>query len=137
MYSKCPCLTRHVKHSSRQLLADRIVHFFLNVANKEAKTTVRHFGIQKIPRMTVYRVLKRYLERGNSLYKKSPGRPVAPGTVKLKAKVRMLFENDPHLSERAAATTLGISKSYLHHIKVKLLGIKPLTRQKEDINKDE
>jgi len=124
--------------SRRQLLADRIVHFFENVANRETKTTVRHFLIEKVPRATVYRVLKRYEERGNSLYKKQKGRPVSPGIEKLKVKVLRLYERDAHLSERAAAAKLGISKTYLHHIKAKLLGIKTFTRKKfPDYQKDQ
>jgi len=132
MCSKCPCLTRHLQHA-RQLLADRIVHFFVNVANKDTKTTVRHFVIQEeIPRSTVHNILQRYKERGNSLNKIPPGRPVSQSTLALIEKVRMLFENDPYLSERAAAAKVGISKTYLRQIKVKL-GIKPRRRQKEDV----
>jgi len=49
---------------------------------------------------------------------------------KLKAKVKRLFENDLHVSERAASAKIRISKSYLHHIKGKLLGNKSFTRKK-------
>lgn len=113
--------------SRRKFLSDRVVHYFENVSSKSKKNTVRHFLSEGYARSTIYDILLRYSDRGNTDYRKPTSRKTSTAALKLAEKVRKLIEREPNISERLAAARLNISKGYLHEIKVKKLGIKSRT----------
>jgi hypothetical protein len=50
--------------SERESLQKRIVQFFVNIANENKSVTVNHFMKAKIPRQTIYSIIKKYEEFG-------------------------------------------------------------------------
>jgi transposase len=113
----------------REEVANRVCHYYENVAGRSKKETVCHFMEEGIPKSTLYDILSRFKEHGSAKFKNIPGRPVAVGRKKLEAKILKLFKKDPNLSERKAAALCGVSKSTLHQIKVEKLGIKSHVRR--------
>ncbi len=51
--------------SERESLQKRIVQFFVNIANENKSVTVNHFMKEKIPRQTIYSIIKKYEEFGH------------------------------------------------------------------------
>ncbi len=50
--------------SERESLQKRIVQFFVDIANENKSVTVNHFMKEKIPRQTIYSIIKKYEEFG-------------------------------------------------------------------------
>jgi transposase len=50
--------------SERESMQKRIVNFYLNIANKKKNVTVDHFLKEKIPRQTIYSIIKKYEKCG-------------------------------------------------------------------------
>ena len=44
----------------RDCLKSRIVQHYINVANRQKKIAVNHFLQEKVPRRTIYYIIKRY-----------------------------------------------------------------------------
>ena len=59
----------------RDCLKSRIVQHYINVANRQKKITVNHFLQEKVPRRTIYYIIKRYEESGAIVDKPRSGRP--------------------------------------------------------------
>lgn len=108
--------------SERQLIANRVVQFYINFANYNKLETVRHFTAEGEKQRTVYSILKRYENNGTALLKKSKGRNRTVGSPKIEKKVER-FLVVKGLSERETARQLGIPQPTVHKIKIRL-GIK-------------
>ena len=50
--------------SEREYLAKRIVQHYVNIADSQKKITVNHFLQRRIPRPTIYRIIKKFEETG-------------------------------------------------------------------------
>lgn len=111
-----------VKNSEE--VAKLVCHSFEKVFFSDRKKTRDHFVLQGMYRTTINRILDRYEDRKNSKYKIPPGRPVRQQTKTLTRNVEKVFRGNPNISERAAATKLKISKTYLHDIKANKIGLK-------------
>jgi transposase len=61
--------------SERQGLQKRIVQFYVNIAGKKKNVTVNHFLIEKIPRQTIYSIIRKYDEDGHIGDRPRSGRP--------------------------------------------------------------
>jgi len=59
---------------------DRVVHYFKNVVDFDKKRTVQHFLEKKVPRTTISRILEKFLECGEVIYRKPKGRLVYKDT---------------------------------------------------------
>ena len=49
---------------NREQLQKRVVQRYVNEANKEKQITVNHFVQEKIPRQTIYSIIRKYEESG-------------------------------------------------------------------------
>ena len=47
---------------NREQLQKRVVQHYVNVANKQKQITVNHFVQEKIPRQTIYSIIRKYEE---------------------------------------------------------------------------
>ena len=61
--------------SERENLQKRIVEFYLDIAGKQKKKTVNHFLREKVPRQTIYNIIRKYDESGRVGDKPRSGRP--------------------------------------------------------------
>lgn len=104
-------------------LANRIVHFFENSANRNKKITFDHFRLEGVPKSTIYGVIARFEQRGDIIPKEKSGRPRSVSTTKVIRKIDRLITNDPNISSRDGAAKVGISKSTYSRVKVNDLGI--------------
>lgn len=111
-----------MKFSEREVIAKRVVHYYVNSANYSKPKTVRHFTDEGEKRRTVYSILKRYDMNGTVLFKKTRSRKCDVFSQKVMNKVKhyLLVKG---FSERQIATKLGIHQPTVHKIKVRL-GIK-------------
>ena len=53
----------------------RIVHSYINQANKCKKTTYAHFIVEGVPKSTSFDILKKYEDNSSIYYKSLCGRP--------------------------------------------------------------
>jgi len=110
-----------------QYFANRVFHYFENVAHRNKKMTADHFVSEGKRRDTIYRIIKRCEETGEVNFKSIPG----PACVKMSPrKLAKVFRKDPNISVRAAAQKLNMPKSTVSHMKVHKLGITARTRKK-------
>ena len=61
--------------TKREQLQKRVVQHYVNVANKQKQITVNHFVQEKIPRQTIYSIIKKYEESGYVGDKPRSGHP--------------------------------------------------------------
>ncbi len=61
--------------SEREYLQKRVVQYYLNIADKNKSVTVYHFAQEKIPRRTIYNIIKKYEDYGHVGDKPRSGRP--------------------------------------------------------------
>ena len=60
---KC-ILFLYMAHINQEQLQKRVVQHYVDVANKQKQITVNHFVQEKIPRQTIYSIIRRYEESG-------------------------------------------------------------------------
>lgn len=77
------------------------------------------------------RVIQRYTERGTVKLHQKGLRPTKVGTPKVLSKIQKFVNTVPDISERVAATRLGLAKSTYSDLKVKKLNIRSFV--KEDV----
>ena len=106
----------------------RVCHYYENCCDRSQKRTVHHFVEEGTSRKTIYSILARYRETGESKYKSIPGRPAVKMSSKEVKKVEKAFTDDPTLSVRVAARKLNMPPSTVSQIKVHKLGITARTR---------
>ena len=82
------------------------------------------------PRSSIYHIIRRYEQTGNSAYTKLSGLSRSQATQQNITKVTKLFIRCLTVSVRKAAQDLHLSKSTVSNIKVHHLGIKGYTRKR-------
>ena len=60
----------------REALSQRICNFYYDSAKKSVKTTLNYFKKQNVPQITIYYVLKKYLQYGTTKDPSRNGRPL-------------------------------------------------------------
>lgn len=98
-------------------IVKQVCHSYANVFHRDRKKMRDHFVRNGMHPRSINPILDRYEERGNADFKKSTGRPLLMGTKKVVKIVEKAFINNPNISERAVATKVKLSKSYVHQIK--------------------
>lgn len=92
----------------RDSLKSRIVQHYVNVANRQKNITVNHFLQEKIPRRTIYYIIKRYEESGAIVDKSRSGRPKKLTTGQL-ARLKRLVNNKTRIALRSLSSKLKVS----------------------------
>ena len=59
----------------REELQRHVVQFYIDIAGKKKNVTVEHFLEEKVPRQTIYNIIKKYDEFGRIGDKPRSGRP--------------------------------------------------------------
>lgn len=121
--------TQYPTRFQSQELANRVLHMYKNVFDKDSKKTWLHFKAEGCARATIKRYIKNYGESENVNFKKPPGRKPIIATPKKLKSVEKFFEKNPSTSVPAAAKKLKINASYLQKIKTNKLGIKAYTKK--------
>ena len=112
----------------RQVLAQQVVHFYINFAKFDKLVTVLHFEKMGYQRRRLYKIIKRYEERGTTELRTSSGREYSVTNPKKITAIKRLLINK-NRSIRDAAKIVGISKSRVGELKLEL-GIKSNKCQK-------
>ena len=86
-----------MKGVEEKKLAERILSFYNNYANKSSKVTWNHFKKEEIPRSTVYSYIKRFKDFDEVYFKKKPGRVPTIATSKKLESIKKLLEQIPRL----------------------------------------
>src|SRR5579863_6518420 len=73
---------------------------------------------KKGPQGTFYDIMSRYEKELRIIYRKPSGRPVSKSTPEVARKVMRLFNKNPFISTRTAASKLKITPKTLNRIKV-------------------
>ena len=110
------------KLSDRQVIADRVVHFYLNIADRNKYRTVKHFEEEGEKRRTIYNILKRYDTTKTSTFRPHTGHPSVLITPEKFKKVKRLLTNK-NKSLRQVAKESGLKYNRVIAIKKKA-GIK-------------
>ena len=113
---------------TNQIRANTIIEYFQNV-NFDKKKTLHHFLAQNVPRSTIERHIKRFIENGSVEFKSIPGRPITVNTKSNGKRVIGALRRNPSKSVRALGLSLGILKSSVNRIKAKNL-VKRFTKRK-------
>ena len=112
-----------MKLSERQVIADKICHFFDNEAKGDRRQrkqeTVAFFKRLNESQSTVYRIINRYEKTGSSAFAVRIGKRPTVATAKNLRLVKQKLANKI-TSVRKAAHSLGIAKSTLQDMKKKL-----------------
>ena len=134
LHKKNPPLSIHpeekMSRSENQWAANRIIQYYKNGASRSKLKTAQHFTAEGTPKSTIYKVLSRYLESGETKYKPIPGRPSVKMSPKKVRKVEKAFSTHPNASVPTVARKLKMARSTVGHIKVKKLGITARTMKK-------
>ncbi|CAF3330246.1 unnamed protein product [Rotaria socialis] len=107
--------------SERDCLKSHIVQHYINVANKQKKITVNHFLQEKVPRRTIYYIIKRYDESGATVGKPRFGRPKKLTTGQL-TRLKCLVNNKTGKSLRRLSSKFKVSYKTISH-QLKAMGI--------------
>lgn len=113
-----------MKQEDAKLLANRVVHFYKNVANEDIKSTCRHFMHEGYHRFTIKRIVNRYVESGSVEHKAKTGRIAKICSLQMIRRVGKFLQKEPNISNRAASARLGLEPSTYRFIKVTKLGIR-------------
>lgn len=100
-----------------QFRANSIVDFYRKHDNNKAMTAA-HFSMQNIDRSVIYRVIKRFEERGTTTFAKKTGRPRTETTPQLIKKIDKTLERDPNISIRNLASSMKVSRCTAQRAKV-------------------
>ena len=116
--------------SSRQeQLRARIVQFYNNQIDDKLKKTVDHFLAEKIPRSSIYRIIKNFITRMTTNRKTGSGRKAKIMTTQMKCKLVKMFNNADGISQRQEAKKINCDHSYVCK-SLKKLGIKCRKKKK-------
>ena len=91
--------------SEREYLAKRIVQHYVNIADSQKKITVNHFLQRRIPRPTIYRIIKKFEESGVIGDKTRSGRPDKLSKQQL-TRLKRLTDQKTGISLRKIATKI-------------------------------
>ena len=105
-------------------LLDSIVNFWKENRHKGKKFVVKHFLEEKIPRSTVYRLIK-CAEQGETGERRvGSGRPIKVATKSTIQCIRNFFNNSSGKSQKQVATKLNYSRQHVGRMIKKYTNIK-------------
>lgn len=93
--------------------------------HKSGKNNVEIAKRLDMNRSTVWKIVKKFQETGNTLDRPGRGRKRSVRTPKLLKNTREKLRRNPHRSCRTLATAAGVSKSTMHQVLRVDLGVKP------------
>ena len=96
-----------------------VCHFYEHVVHKDKSKTVNHCVSQGKARRTIYAIIQRDEETGDTKYRKPSGRPVSQATPKNVKKIEQAFKNNPNVSVRAVARKVRMATTTVSRIKLK------------------
>lgn len=105
----------------REYLAKRIVQHYLNIAGREKRITVNHFLQEKIPRSTIYDIIKKYEEYGVVGDKHRTGRPKKL-SARQSIRLKRLTDQKTGISLRQIAPKFDVNISTISR-QLKAMGI--------------
>ena len=118
-----------MKKIERDQLANRIVQFYENIAQRDDKIVLHHFKVEGILTKTIRNILERYKQEGRITTSSPPGRKKSKKLKNIEKKIEKLLEKDPEVSARTASSKLGISKTYYNKIKLHRLKIRSFRKR--------
>ena len=101
----------------RQLIANRVAHFYSEIANYNKVETVNHFIKEGLKRRTIYDILKRFETYGTSDFKKKTDRKSVKTTRAMKNRIVKLFTNS-NWSKRKIANQVKTQNTIVRRIKI-------------------
>jgi transposase len=95
--------------SDREHLAKRVVQYYTNVANQQTALTVNHFLAEKVPRQTIYNIIRKYDASGIVGDKARSGRPrkISSGQ---RIRLKRLVNHQTGVSLRKIASKFGVHR---------------------------
>ena len=103
--------------SEREYLAKRIVQHYVNIADRQKKITVNHFLQERIPRPTIYRIIKKFEESDVIGDKPRSGRPDKLSKQQL-TRLKRLTDQKTDISLRKIARKFDVDISTIsRHLK--------------------
>lgn len=99
-----------MKRNEREQLAKRVVTHHINMSNYYKKSTVFHFVKAGIPRSTIYRILTKYDEHGQTSFLPKSGRSTETSDKLLKSLVK-LVDNKTGISQRKLGQRFSVAQS--------------------------
>ena len=113
---------------NREQLQKRVVQHYVNVANKQKQITVNHFVQEKIPRQTIYSIIRKYEESGYVGDKPRSGRPKKLSRGQL-TRLKRLVNKRTGISLRRLAPRFKVSyQTVSNHLKA--MGIRYYKKQR-------
>ena len=113
---------------NREQLQKRVVQHYVNVANKQKQITVNHFVQEKIPRQTIYSIIRKYEESGYVGDKPRSGRPKKLSRGQL-TRLKRLVNKRTEISLRRLAPRFKVSyQTVSNHLKT--MGIRYYKKQR-------
>ena len=117
-----------MKKNDQEQLAKRVVTHHITVSNYCKKLTVFHFVKVGIPRSTIYRILTKYTEHGQTSFLPKSGRPNKISEKQLKTLVK-LVDNKTGVSQRQLSRRFGVAQSTISRNLKKRTNVKILKRK--------
>ncbi|KAF2905503.1 hypothetical protein ILUMI_00669 [Ignelater luminosus] len=104
-----------MKRFEKEVFAESVVQYYLNTAHGDKITTVNHFMEQGASKSGVYKILRRFNDRGNIDYLSLSGRSISNKrrNVSLRVKKSLLKTG---LSQRKIAARHQISRAMVQRI---------------------
>ncbi|CAF4230632.1 unnamed protein product [Rotaria magnacalcarata] len=113
---------------NREQLQKQVVQHYINVANKQKQVTVNHFLQEKIPRQTIYSIIRKYEESGYIGDKPRSGRPKKLSRGQL-TRLKRLINKKTGISLRRLAPRFKVSYQTSSN-RLKAMGIKYYKKQR-------
>ena len=101
---------------SEQQRRDLIVKFYNDHQDAGKPFTCKHFQAMGVPRRTIYSVLARYQERGDTSRKQGSGRPAVKLTKAAKKHLVKAASDKKAVSSRKLAKKYGVDRSYVSKV---------------------
>lgn len=100
--------------TEREYLQKRIVHYYVNIAGKNKSVTINHFVQEKIPRRTIYSIIKKYEDDGHVGDKPRSGRPKKLCQGEL-TRLKRLVNHKTGVSLRRLASKFRVGRQTIHN----------------------
>ncbi|CAF5186072.1 unnamed protein product [Rotaria magnacalcarata] len=113
---------------NREQLQKQVVQHYINVAKKQKQVTVNHFLQEKIPRQTIYSIIRKYEESGYIGDKPRSGRPKKLSRGQL-TRLKRLINKKTGISLRRLAPRFKVSYQTISN-RLKAMGIKYYKKQR-------
>jgi len=108
---------------------ERFVHFYLNQARRSKSVAVKAFESSIFNRSTLYRILSDFEKTGSVKLKPRTGRKDNKKARRNARRVLTKFETNPGKTITKVAAELGMSRSTVSYVKLKVCGLKARTKK--------